>query len=183
MSPERSFLPIRVYESTDSRKMGDYPPSSERGGVPTGYTPSRLSTTGTTAGAESGTMDMRVVQSGYAHRCPDSPPHHSRTTLSATPGPSPRSYTCNRVYQYSTSYTLETNRMAHSFPSRTVREIIMFGSSNFGGNRGPRDFGPREMTKVVCSDCGKECEVPFKPTEGRPVYCRDCLPKHRKPRF
>ncbi|MCX6684584.1 MAG: DNA-directed RNA polymerase, partial [Methanoregula sp.] len=23
----------------------------------------------------------------------------------------------------------------------------------------------------------------FKPTEGRPVYCRDCLPKHRKPRF
>ncbi|MDD1693631.1 MAG: DNA-directed RNA polymerase, partial [Methanoregula sp.] len=54
---------------------------------------------------------------------------------------------------------------------------------NFGGNRGPRDFGPREMTKTTCSDCGKECEVPFKPTEGRPVYCRDCLPKHRKPRF
>jgi CxxC-x17-CxxC domain-containing protein len=48
---------------------------------------------------------------------------------------------------------------------------------------GPKNFGPREMTKTVCSDCGKECEVPFKPTEGRPVYCRDCLPKHRKPRF
>ena len=62
----------------------------------------------------------------------------------------------------------------------------MFGSNNFGGSRnfgGPRDSGPREMTKVTCSDCGKECEVPFKPTEGRPVYCRDCLPKHRKPRF
>jgi CxxC-x17-CxxC domain-containing protein len=51
------------------------------------------------------------------------------------------------------------------------------------GFGGPRNFGPREMTKTVCSDCGKECEVPFKPTEGRPVYCRDCLPKHRKPRF
>jgi CxxC-x17-CxxC domain-containing protein len=51
---------------------------------------------------------------------------------------------------------------------------------SFGG---PRNFGPREMTKAVCSDCGKECEVPFKPTEGRPVFCRDCLPKHRKPRF
>jgi CxxC-x17-CxxC domain-containing protein len=48
---------------------------------------------------------------------------------------------------------------------------------------GPKNFGPREMTKTVCSDCGKECEVPFKPTEGRPVYCRDCLPKHRKPRY
>ncbi|HNX17280.1 MAG: CxxC-x17-CxxC domain-containing protein [Methanoregula sp.] len=58
----------------------------------------------------------------------------------------------------------------------------MYGSSNFGG-RGPRDSGPREMTKVTCSDCGKECEVPFKPTEGRPVYCQECLPKHRKPRF
>ncbi|HJJ29428.1 MAG TPA: DNA-directed RNA polymerase, partial [Methanocorpusculum sp.] len=42
--------------------------------------------------------------------------------------------------------------------------------------------GPREMTKTVCSDCGKECEVPFKPTEGRPVYCQECLPKHRTPR-
>ncbi|PKK81557.1 MAG: DNA-directed RNA polymerase [Thermoplasmata archaeon HGW-Thermoplasmata-2] len=42
--------------------------------------------------------------------------------------------------------------------------------------------GPREMTKAVCSDCGKECEVPFKPTEGKPVYCRDCYAKHRPPR-
>ncbi|HTY14074.1 MAG TPA: CxxC-x17-CxxC domain-containing protein [Methanoregulaceae archaeon] len=47
----------------------------------------------------------------------------------------------------------------------------------------PRNYGPREMTKTVCSDCGKECEVPFKPTEGRPVYCQECLPKHRKPRY
>ncbi|MEA2035784.1 MAG: CxxC-x17-CxxC domain-containing protein [Euryarchaeota archaeon] len=46
-----------------------------------------------------------------------------------------------------------------------------------------RDFGPREMHKAICSDCGKECEVPFKPAEGRPVYCTDCLPKYRKPRF
>ncbi|HMK46364.1 MAG TPA: CxxC-x17-CxxC domain-containing protein [Methanocella sp.] len=50
-------------------------------------------------------------------------------------------------------------------------------------SRGPRNFdGPREMHKATCSDCGKECEVPFKPAEDRPVYCRDCLPKHRKPR-
>jgi len=36
----------------------------------------------------------------------------------------------------------------------------------------------REMHKAVCADCGKECEVPFKPTAGRPVYCRDCYRKH-----
>ncbi len=48
--------------------------------------------------------------------------------------------------------------------------------------RGGYNRGPREMTKVICSDCGKEAEVPFKPTEGRPVYCRECFQKHRPPR-
>lgn len=36
----------------------------------------------------------------------------------------------------------------------------------------------REMHSAVCADCGKNCEVPFKPTAGRPVYCRDCYRKH-----
>ncbi|RLG19551.1 DNA-directed RNA polymerase [Candidatus Micrarchaeota archaeon] len=42
--------------------------------------------------------------------------------------------------------------------------------------------GDREMHKAVCSDCGAECEVPFEPTEGRPVYCRECFKKRRPPR-
>ncbi|MHA2162623.1 MAG: CxxC-x17-CxxC domain-containing protein [Candidatus Thorarchaeota archaeon] len=52
------------------------------------------------------------------------------------------------------------------------------------GYRGRSDYnqGPREMHKCTCSDCGKEAEVPFKPTEGRPVYCRDCFANHRPPR-
>ena len=41
-------------------------------------------------------------------------------------------------------------------------------------------FGEREMHKAVCADCGKECEVPFKPSGDRPVYCRDCYRKHKK---
>ena len=41
---------------------------------------------------------------------------------------------------------------------------------------------PREMHKATCEECKQECEVPFKPTEGRPVYCKDCYSK-RKPRF
>ncbi len=55
-----------------------------------------------------------------------------------------------------------------------------------GGNRGggsDRGRGynrpPREMHKATCSDCGNECEVPFVPTEGKPVYCRDCFQKRR----
>ena len=38
------------------------------------------------------------------------------------------------------------------------------------------------MFDAQCSDCGQQTQVPFKPTEGRPVYCRDCFAKHRPPR-
>ena len=57
------------------------------------------------------------------------------------------------------------------------------GSGGGGGGRsfgGPRDFGPREMHKATCSDCGQECEVPFKPTEGKPVYCKECYRSKRQ---
>ena len=48
------------------------------------------------------------------------------------------------------------------------------------GYRNDRDRGePRQMYDAKCSDCGADCQVPFKPTEGRPVYCRDCFQKHR----
>ena len=39
--------------------------------------------------------------------------------------------------------------------------------------------GQREMFKVVCSDRKKECEVPFKPSGDRPVYCKDCFSKRK----
>lgn len=57
-----------------------------------------------------------------------------------------------------------------------------FDNSRSGGfgNRGPRSFGPREMHKAVCSDCKNDCEVPFKPSEGKPVYCKECYSKHKK---
>ncbi|HLX12931.1 MAG TPA: CxxC-x17-CxxC domain-containing protein [Bacteroidota bacterium] len=48
------------------------------------------------------------------------------------------------------------------------------------GNRPYGSSGPREMFKTTCSDCKKECEVPFKPSGDRPVYCKDCYPKHKK---
>jgi len=38
------------------------------------------------------------------------------------------------------------------------------------------------MHKSVCADCGKECEVPFRPTGDRPVYCQECWVKRRPPR-
>jgi CxxC-x17-CxxC domain-containing protein len=40
----------------------------------------------------------------------------------------------------------------------------------------------REMHKAVCAECGKECDVPFKPDGTRPVYCRECYSKRRNTR-
>ena len=37
----------------------------------------------------------------------------------------------------------------------------------------------RKMYPIKCSDCGTDSEVPFEPKPDRPVYCKECLPKHR----
>ena len=31
------------------------------------------------------------------------------------------------------------------------------------------------MHPATCDKCGKDCEVPFKPTQGKPIYCDDCF--------
>lgn len=56
-----------------------------------------------------------------------------------------------------------------------------------GGNSGgfkKRDFndrssrGPVEMHKAICDKCGNQCEVPFRPTSGKPVFCNNCFEKN-----
>ena len=46
-------------------------------------------------------------------------------------------------------------------------------------NEGRRDhnFRERNFFQVICADCKKECEIPFKPSGDRPVYCKDCFSK------
>ncbi len=41
------------------------------------------------------------------------------------------------------------------------------------------DRPQREMFPAVCAECGKETMVPFKPSNDRPVYCRDCFAAHK----
>ena len=48
-----------------------------------------------------------------------------------------------------------------------------------GGGGGYSDRGPREMFSATCSSCGKEAQVPFRPTSGKPVYCSDCFRSQR----
>jgi CxxC-x17-CxxC domain-containing protein len=49
------------------------------------------------------------------------------------------------------------------------------GGYSSGGGYGNRSSGPREMFSATCSSCGKEAKVPFRPTNGKPVYCSDCF--------
>ena len=37
----------------------------------------------------------------------------------------------------------------------------------------------RQLYSVKCAKCGKQTQVPFKPSGGRPVYCRDCYMAQR----
>ncbi|MFH1181487.1 MAG: CxxC-x17-CxxC domain-containing protein [Candidatus Woesearchaeota archaeon] len=41
--------------------------------------------------------------------------------------------------------------------------------------RGQRRKSDLELTSVICAKCGRSCEVPFKPTSNKPVYCRSCF--------
>ncbi len=69
-----------------------------------------------------------------------------------------------------------------------------FGSG--GGRDGGRPSFPKKswgdkrggssdtvMHKAVCSECGKTCEVPFRPTGDKPVYCKDCFGEKKSAGF
>jgi len=44
----------------------------------------------------------------------------------------------------------------------------------------PRTQGiPRAENRAICAQCGKETTLPFRPTQGRPVLCRDCFQQKR----
>jgi CxxC-x17-CxxC domain-containing protein len=49
------------------------------------------------------------------------------------------------------------------------------GGYSGGGGGGYRSSAPREMFDATCSNCGKDAKVPFRPTNGKPVYCSDCF--------
>jgi len=54
------------------------------------------------------------------------------------------------------------------------------GNKGFGSRGGDRKFGgksdiPRQMYQATCSKCGQSCEVPFRPTGDRPVFCKNCF--------
>jgi len=60
------------------------------------------------------------------------------------------------------------------------RGASRFGGGNrSGGSRFGSDRGPVTMHKATCSDCGNACEVPFRPTGEKPIFCSDCFSAKR----
>jgi len=53
--------------------------------------------------------------------------------------------------------------------------------SSFRRDRGGREnsFAERSFTKAICAECKTECEVPFRPSGDRPVYCKECFSKRK----
>ena len=56
------------------------------------------------------------------------------------------------------------------------KRVAVLGAAPNGSGGG---FAKVE-TRTVCSQCGKETTVPFRPTQGRPVFCRECFMQKRQ---
>ena len=53
-------------------------------------------------------------------------------------------------------------------------------SGGSGGSGGGYERAPREMFSATCTNCGREAQVPFRPTGSKPVYCSDCFTSQRR---
>ena len=56
---------------------------------------------------------------------------------------------------------------------RDARKAQRGGPGEGAASSRPRASGA--LFAAVCSNCGVETQVPFQPTAGRPVLCRDCF--------
>ena len=65
-----------------------------------------------------------------------------------------------------------TNEPGRCPPCRQARRAQSTGDGDGAGGAVAK---PREFFNVTCGDCGAPTRVPFKPTQGRPVYCSDCF--------
>jgi CxxC-x17-CxxC domain-containing protein len=61
----------------------------------------------------------------------------------------------------------EPKRCKSCKAKRAARPAMPAGGSAMGRER--------VETTTNCSACGKETTVPFRPTQGRPVFCRECF--------
>ena len=97
---------------------------------------------------------------------------------------------CNQEFVFSASEQQfyadrqfsEPRRCPSCRAARTAQRGDFGGGSHTGGGSGSRggySSGPREMFSATCSSCGREAQVPFRPSGTKPVYCSDCFTSRR----
>ncbi len=70
-----------------------------------------------------------------------------------------------------------TNEPRRCPDCRRARKAQQGGGYAGGGGY---DRPQRQMYPAVCSQCGKETQVPFQPRGDKPVYCSDCFAERRQ---
>jgi CxxC-x17-CxxC domain-containing protein len=87
---------------------------------------------------------------------------------------------CNENFAFTTGeqeffasrgFTNEPSRCPSCRAQRKGNQNTSYGSG-YASDYGRRE---REMFPAVCSQCGKDTQVPFQPRGDRPVYCSDCF--------
>ncbi len=96
---------------------------------------------------------------------------------------------CNSEFVFSADDQQFHSERGYQDPKRcpSCRQAKRAGGGGHGGGRGYGGGGyggggSRQMYDAVCADCGNACQVPFQPTQDRPVYCSDCFSKHKPSR-
>ncbi|MEK6892297.1 MAG: CxxC-x17-CxxC domain-containing protein [Nanoarchaeota archaeon] len=69
----------------------------------------------------------------------------------------------------------DSNRSGYGGPRRFSSGSDRPGRSSFGRS----DF-EKQMHNAICDKCGEKCEVPFRPSGDKPVYCSNCFRKNER---
>jgi CxxC-x17-CxxC domain-containing protein len=84
----------------------------------------------------------------------------------------------DQEYYAQKSFASDPKRCTSCRASRRAARDGGYDARDIGGPRGYErgdDRADREYFAVVCSSCGNQAQVPFRPRMDRPVYCSDCF--------
>ena len=72
------------------------------------------------------------------------------------------------------AHPLRTDYTLRQHYNCTPRRTLIFKKSR-PAPRGSFGDRPTQMFQATCTECGERCEVPFKPSGGKPVLCKACF--------
>ena len=84
----------------------------------------------------------------------------------------------DQEYYVAKGFASDPKRCTSCRASRRAARDGGYDARDIGGPRGYErgdDQANREYFAVICSSCGNQAQVPFKPRMDKPVYCSDCF--------